>query len=349
MTEDPLGNIQLKEADSYGTGVRNAIPVLGSGAKAFDSAAGAAEDGEVTAGELRGVAAESTGFVQSCMDVGGIVTDPVGWLVGKGLDFLLAVVQPLQDALHFVTGDGPALANAAESFGNIGSGLEELAQQFGEQATTSLANWKGEAAETAGAKLAEFASGIRGTAGEAGNIAQLLQISSMIMTVIEDFLKALITEFVTWLIMIWIPALAAAAPTFGASTAAAGSATGVRAGTTATRASRQVSKLQKLLDKIKSLLDMLKRVFNKTKDVVARIGRSNVAGMAERRSQGFLKSAGGALLDEAKSQVGMPGQPGGPIRPGKPAGTVDNAGKAIEYGTTGDGQSTEETSEQLDF
>jgi hypothetical protein len=118
----------------------------------------------------------------------------------------LSIVQPLQDAIRFVSGDGPALANAAGNFGNIGTGLQDYAQKFVEDAIQSLSQWDGPAAEAAATKLAQFSKGIDGIAGQAGDIAQLLQISSMVMTVIEEFIKALVTEFMTWLIMIWIPA-----------------------------------------------------------------------------------------------------------------------------------------------
>lgn len=346
---DPLGSIQLKEEDSTGKALLNAVPVLGNGVKAFEAAAAADQDGSRSLTEQSGVTAEATGFVQSCMDVAGVVSDPIGWLVGQGLNFLLAVCAPLQDAIHFVSGDGPALAAAAESFNNIGRGLEQFAQQFADEATASLAQWEGEASQTAGEKLGEFAGGIRGTAGKAGDIAGLLQISSMVMTVVEDFIKALLTELITWLIMIWIPALAAAIPSFGASTAAAGAATGVRAGMTATRATRQVSKLQKLLDMIKTLIEKLKLVLNKTKDVIAKMKNSGIAGMADRRNAGFGKSMLDAATGEAKAQVGMPGQPGDAPRPGKPVGHAENARKAGEYAATGDDQSVQETSEKLDF
>ncbi|SFQ63219.1 hypothetical protein SAMN05421810_11148 [Amycolatopsis arida] len=369
---DPLGDIQLKEKQSYGDKVVESIPLAGSAVKTFTSASDALSDGSVSFGEVRGLAADGGSFIQSCTDAAqGIATDPVGWLVSQGLDFLLAVVQPLQDLIHMVSGDGPALAEAAESFNNIGSGLQEFGQKFGEDAVAALAEWEGGAAEAAAAKLAEFGKGIGGVAGEAGNIAQLLQISSMIMTVIEEFIKALLTELITWLIMIWIPALAAAIPTAGASTAAAGTATGVRAAQTGARASQQVSRLRKLLDRIKDILAKLKtwmsdlktnfrRVMD-TKKMQSSLARLEVESAAEagrraswsarlnnadggmvgeRVSTGFGPSVGRAATDNVQDHV----------KPGALAGHYDNAGKAEEYGDTGgEDQSPERTREQLDF
>ncbi|WP_019818453.1 hypothetical protein [Saccharomonospora saliphila] len=352
-TDTPLENIQLKDEDSTGTQALKAVPVVGSGAKAIEAVTGANDDGEATFGDVSSIASESTGLVQSCMDVAGAVNDPLSWLVGKGLDFLLAVCQPLQDALHFVSGDGPALAAAAESFSNIGKALDEFGRNFEQEAKDALSEWHGLAAEAAGTRFGEFANGVSGTAAEAGSIAQLLQISSMIMTVIEDFLKALITELVTWLISIWIPALAAAAPTFGASTAAAGAATGVRAATTASRATRQVSRLQRLLEMVKDLLTKLKTVFGGLRNKVAatKVGEGFRNATAQRQQTGFFASMGSALGDEARAQAGYSLNEQGKPRPtpGKPAGTLDNARKAHDYGDVGTEQSMDEISRQLDF
>jgi hypothetical protein len=198
------------------------------------------ERGKLGGDEIGTLASDGVTFVSSCMGVTEIASDPIGWLVGEGLNFLLSIVQPLQDAIRFVSGDGPALANAAGNFGNIGTGLQDYAQKFVEDAIQSLSQWDGPAAEAAATKLAQFSKGIDGIAGQAGDIAQLLQISSMVMTVIEEFIKALVTEFITWLIMIWIPALAAAVPTCGGSTAAAGAATGIRGAQTGARATGQI-------------------------------------------------------------------------------------------------------------
>lgn len=238
---------------------------LGSGAGVFKAVQDSGKDGKVDGGEIATIATSGAGFVSSCMDVAGIAADPIGWLVGQGLNFLLNVVQPFQDLIHTVSGDGPALANAAGNFGNIGQGLVSYSQKFAQEAQESLADWTGPAAEQAATKLAEFSNGIKGIAGQAGDIAQLLQISSMIMTVIEEFIKALLTELITWLIMIWIPALAAAVPTAGGSTAAAGTATGVKGAATATKATKQVSKLQRLLDKIQEFLAKAKQWFGELK------------------------------------------------------------------------------------
>ncbi|MFD8492321.1 hypothetical protein [Amycolatopsis sp. NPDC059657] len=284
---------------------------LGSAASVFKDVTDATKDGKVEGSEIQTIASSGAGFVSSCMDVKDIATDPIGWLVGQGLNFLIAVVQPLQDAIHFVSGDGPALAEAAENFGNIGTGLADYSKKFAEDAISSLADWKGPAAEAAGKKLAEFSTGIDGIAGQAGDIAKLLQISSMIMTVIEEFIKALLTEFITWLIMIWIPALAAAVPTFGGSTAAAGTATTAKGAQTGAKATKQVSKLQQLLNKIQELLQNLKKFFTEWKTNFKKImdTKKLQAGMAKlevsaAKEAGKRASLGEKLYNAEEGMIG---------------------------------------------
>jgi hypothetical protein len=216
--------------------------------------------------EAAGVLADTAGFVNECATMAGdIASDPLGWLVGQGLDFLYSVVTPLQDALRFVSGDGPALEMAAGNFAGIGEGLQSMAANFVEVADSSLADWDGDAASAARAALAEFTDGMNGVAAKSGNVAEILHGSSMLMTIVEEVIKAIITELVKWLIMIWVPALAAAIPTAGASTGAAGAATGVQAGMTGGRVSRIVAKLQQILTQIKNWLAKLAQTFKKDK------------------------------------------------------------------------------------
>ncbi|WP_086662497.1 WXG100 family type VII secretion target [Lentzea kentuckyensis] len=235
-------------------------PLWGNFVKAKEAAGKTGETGGVA-----GLSAEGSALVTSVVEFGqGMVMDPIGWLVGQGLNFLISVVQPLEDAIHFVSGDGPALQQAGENFGAIAQGISDLSTRFTDDLQSTVTNWGGSASEAAATKLGEFASGIDGVAGQAGELAELLMMSSMVMQIIEDVIKAILSELITWLIMIWIPALAAAVPSCGASTAAAGAATGVRVASTASRVSRIVAKLRQLLTKI---MDFLRNLAAKAKNL----------------------------------------------------------------------------------
>lgn len=235
-------------------------PIWGNFVKAKEAAGKTGDTGGIA-----GLTSEGSALVTSVVEFGqGMVTDPIGWLVGQGLNFLISVVQPLEDAIHFVSGDGPALQQAGENFGAIAQGISDLSTRFTDDLQSTVTSWGGSASEAAATKLGEFAHGIDGVAGQAGELAELLMMSSMVMQIIEDVIKAILSELITWLIMIWIPALAAAVPSCGASTAAAGAATGVRVASTASRVSRIVAKLRGLLTKI---MDFLRNLATKAKNL----------------------------------------------------------------------------------
>ncbi|MCP2253029.1 hypothetical protein LY13_001773 [Prauserella aidingensis] len=362
------GGVEITTGDKdIGMTAVESAPVLGGAVKTFQ-AGGNLTDG-ATDSEIGDLLSEGTGFISSCTGLAGdIAMDPIGWLVGQGLDFLISICQPLQDAIHMVSGDGPALKQAGDNFTAIGQGIEELSGKFSEELNSSLQNWGGEASEAAGTKLADFAKGIDGVAGQAGELAKTLQLSSMVMTVIEEVIKAILTELITWLIMIWIPALASAGPTFGGSTAAASAATGVRAASTGSRVSRLVQKLKDVLSKIMDFLRRMRtRMGNLNQGVRQAMDhrrmRSGLADLAvedgtagarekllsgkglvgERLQDGFGRSMWEAGRDAGLQQVGMKGGQG------KLAGNLNQLNRAGEGQAAGEDQSKSETEDHLDI
>ncbi|GAA1244021.1 hypothetical protein GCM10009676_32160 [Prauserella halophila] len=363
------GGVEITTGDkSLGKTALESAPFLGGAVKTFD--AGSKLTDGATPSEIGGLLSEGTNFISSCRGTAGeIAMDPIGWLVGQGLDFLISVCQPIQDAIHVVSGDGPALQQAADNFKAIGEGIEKLSGKFSEELKSSLQNWGGEASEAAGTKLADFSKGIDGVAGQAGDLVSMLQMSSMVMTVIEEFIKAILTELITWLIMIWIPALAAAVPTAGASTAAAGTATGVRAASTGSRVSRMVQKLQDVLTKIMDFVRRMRtRMGNLNQGVRQAMDhrkmRSGLADLAvqdgnatlnekllsgnglvgERLQQGLGKSLWDAGKGSLQDQVGK-GQNG----KGKLYGNIGKVTGAAEGEGIGEDQSKSETEDHLDI
>lgn len=268
---DSTSGIKVKAYDSTTLGnLAKSGPLVGhynKGKSVYDSLTSWPNDPDVEDLSLHagGIIADTAGFIQGCAsEAMSIASDPLGWLISQGLNFLLNIVQPLQDALHAVTGDGPALSKAAGNFASIGQGLEAMSEDFVRVADEALKEWHGEAADAAKVALAKFAKGVSGVSAKSGNISEMLAMSSMLMTVIEEVLKAIITELISWLIMIWIPALAAAVPTAGASTAAAGSATAVKGSMTAAKTTQKVSKLQQILSVIKAWFAKFKATLAKT-------------------------------------------------------------------------------------
>ncbi len=238
-----------------------ATPVVGTVWKSGKSIAehareiGQADDfGDLAAasGKLVGDGAQ---FVSSAaLDVTFFAMDPIGWLVSHGLNMLLELVQPLQDALHQVSGDGPAIGHASDNFATIAQGFVALADDFESTGDEALKDWLEDAGDAARAALGDFSTGIRGLGSSAGSVAEVLQMWSMVMVVIEEVIKAIISELVSWLITIWLPALASSVITLGGSVAAAMTASVAKAASVFAKVTRHLGVFGRLLDEFMAFL-----------------------------------------------------------------------------------------------
>jgi len=258
VAESVAADVKLHKESTYGQKVAEAIPLVGGGIKAYNKADekfGDAKDMGDVVSASKDLVADGASFVKEAgEEIVGFALDPVGTLVSHGLDMLLEVIQPLQDGLHVATGDGPALGDAAGDFENIGEGFVKLAEQFVETGDETLKEWKGEGAEAARAALAKFSQGIEGIGSAANAVAETLKMWSIVMKVIEEVIKGIISDLITTLIYIWIPAIAASLITAGTSVAAATTATVARVANAFAKVAKKLGKLGKLLEKFMAFL-----------------------------------------------------------------------------------------------
>src|SRR5699024_566633 len=162
-----------------------------------------------------------------------------------------------------------------------------------------------------------------------------------IMVAIEEFIKGLIADLLTFLIELWIPALAAAAFTWGGSTAAAASTTAIRAGTTIARSGRQVSKLGTLLQKFGRLLAKLSRLL---KNLAQRTRSLQRTGTARQIGQQARSEATRSVKENAQGAF-VPDM----TTPGGIKSTISDVASYAEAGNIGNDASAETTSERLDW
>ncbi|MGW4207385.1 hypothetical protein ACWEIJ_05305 [Lentzea sp. NPDC004789] len=306
-------------------------------------------DGEAIAKDVVSVISDMNGFMQEGMKFAGAITDPLNWLISKGLGWLLDVVAPLKQAVDLVTGDPAATSKAAGAFNDIAKQTEDLARTFDEKLHEGLQSWKSEAGDKAAQKLGGFHHGIEGTAGTAGHIASLLQGSSMFMQVAEDILKGILSDLIEWLVVTWVAAQLAAIPTCGASEAAAAAATPVEAGISTAKAGNEVNKVRSLIQKIMNVLKRIREVLRESK-----IGKAFVEGVAKDKPATFGKALDKAVRDQAKKAIGLDKSKVGddkytdPIKiANKVAGYADGIYKTVAYGTKGD--ESAKTDEELDI
>ncbi|MFO7192610.1 hypothetical protein [Thermocrispum sp.] len=263
--EDATENVKLKSTDptvqEYAENIVKAEPLGSERLAMAKSTAGLATSvadlmqGQAGVGDVATAAAnvvlDTTDFVASAVgDITSFASDPIAWLVGNGLDMLLAVVTPLQDALHFVTGDGPALKKGAENFVGIAKGLEDMGKNLCEVSDDRLKEWTGDASEAGKKALAEFADGINGVSAASVRVAEVLQSSALLMETVETVVKSLISDFVAEAIKIMVPRLAASVVTFGASIAEGMAEVMAKLAITFPKIMKYVEKLTRILGRI---------------------------------------------------------------------------------------------------
>ncbi|MGW4489580.1 hypothetical protein ACWEOE_37825 [Amycolatopsis sp. NPDC004368] len=274
-------------------------PFIGKGVEGVNRAVenfGDAEDAGDFAAATGQMLQDGAGFVaNAAMDVASFALDPVGWLVSNGLNMLLELISPLQDALHFVTGDGDSLKDAAGNFSQIGEGFVKLGDDFAKKGKDELRTWVGDGGEAARKSLDQFSEGIKGVGSTAGGIAETLQMWSMVMTVIEEVVKAIISELVSWLIYIWLPALAASIVSLGSSVAAAMTASIAKAASAFTKITSKLGKLGELLQKFMTFLA-------KWTDDLIKQGRKLTPSGGAGMTPGMEKAATGALASATNSR-----------------------------------------------
>jgi hypothetical protein len=220
-------------------------PLVGTAMSAYQDA---------TSGDIGSLGADIGNFVMGAQSV---MEDPLNALISAGLNFLMDVIQPLRDCLQKVTGDAGALDDTKETFTDIGKDIDNLASELDQITRTGFQNWSGPAKDAAGQKVATFVQGVQGTAGNAGDVAQVLSLSAMLMEGAYNLVMGIISDLIEWLVVTWLAALAAEAPTFGGSTAAAGAATTAEVGVEGASAADKVEQATSLVDRISSVFEKI--------------------------------------------------------------------------------------------
>ncbi|MFI6094175.1 WXG100 family type VII secretion target [Lentzea sp. NPDC051213] len=338
---------------SVGKQAAKSVPFGGSSYSLMKDSAKLADDiksgdGAAIAKDVVSVLSDMNNFMQEGMKLAGAISDPLNFLISKGLGWLLDVVAPLKQAVDLVTGDPAATSKAAGAFNDIAKQTEDLARTFDDQLKEGLRSWKSDAGDKAAEKLGGFHHGIEGTAATAGNVAAVLQGSSILMQVAEDIIKGILSDLIEWLVVTWIAAQLAAVPTLGASEVAAAAATPVEAGISTAKAGKEVNKVRSVIQKIMDVLKRIREVLRNSK-----IGNAFREGVADKPAT-FGKALSKAAQDQVKKAAGLDksGPEGSkytdPIKiANKVAGIADGLYKTVSYGSKGDESS--KTDQELDI
>lgn len=236
------------------------------------------------------------GVASFASQAGAFVADPVGTLAAWGLDILLSLVTPLQDALDWVSGSPGDMQDAAELWNRIAQADVDLSQAVVDN-MQPLSNWVGRDGAAAALKTNLIGAGLYGAGVMANEIAQSLAWAQMMADAIQSVIKFLISQLIKYFITEIAPMILGGAFTFGATAATGVAWASVRAAQTATNVASKISQMTGL--------------FGRLMGVLAKIGSSNTAVVAiDALRNGVPDAIGMSQNAEGDFQAIQPGQGG---------------------------------------
>ncbi len=180
------------------------------------AAVGRADDaGEMTAA-LSDLAASTAGWGWDMMDA---ATNPLSFLIGAGLDFLISLIQPIDDAVGMVTGNGERMMAEIERWEGIKGGLPPIGEAVAAIPEGGLSEWSGQDGDLAREKIKEFAESVFELGDKVQVLQGLMQLCELIATLIRKTLLSLLSDWITKQIIAWAAATAASTVTFGGAAA----------------------------------------------------------------------------------------------------------------------------------
>ncbi|GIG60432.1 hypothetical protein Lfu02_48040 [Longispora fulva] len=240
-----------------------------------------------------------------------VVFDPMNALLAAGLGFLVDVVQPFEDLVGLVTGNGERMATEISRWERVGRALVPLAEEVRKCGEDHMFGWRGLTAERSRERLDAFANGMRAVATDIKLIEVCLILAKTVMDIAQAVLIQLLATWVEWLIITWMIAMDAAPETAGASVNVAVVATEVEGGV-------MLSRGVVFLDRVVPVLGRLENMFKKLEPMKMAGVREGYAPKGAQRSAGSVrdeyvrsddtwmpaatKGAGGAVSVEQRYQ-----------------------------------------------
>jgi len=179
--------------------------------------------------------------------------EPVATLAGWGLDVLLALVKPLQDALDWVTGSPSQMRDTAELWDRIAQANVDLSQAVSDN-LQPLSNWSSSDGGMARLKGDVIAAGFYGAATMGNEISALLGAAQLLADTIQAIIKYLISKLIEYFLVEIAPMILASPATFGASAATGIAWAALRASQTAAAVSAKIAKITTMFGKLSQIL-----------------------------------------------------------------------------------------------
>ncbi|GAB3070219.1 hypothetical protein [Nocardioides zeae] len=136
----------------------------------------------------------------SVSEVGDLLSDPVGALVGAGIGFLLERIEPLHQFLDHLAGNPDAVLAQAATWDAVARGLAATAADYEGEVTTVTADWEGAAAAAYSTYGRARSLAVHACSVAATGVAASVQLASSLVAGVRQVVRETIAEIVAWLL-----------------------------------------------------------------------------------------------------------------------------------------------------
>jgi hypothetical protein len=147
---------------------------------------------------------------------GAIGIDPIKWLAGTIVDFLIQTFQPLEDILGLVTGNEARMNVSANMWQEVGNAMPPIADHMLTVVDGELAQWEGEAGSAARTRVMELGLMVDAMGYLAGGMEMVLQMMAGLAKALRGFVQGKIADGVAWILKTIFPQIVASVATLGA-------------------------------------------------------------------------------------------------------------------------------------
>ncbi len=200
------------------------------------------------------------------LEVLSMVIDPLGTLASYGVSWLIEHVRPLKEALDWFAGDPPVITSFSETWGNVATEVNAVAQEFLNEVNAGTSGWSGTAADAYRLHSAEVSDAVAGAGALADGISAGVMIMGEVVAFVREFVRDMVGELVGRLIS-WALEVAA---TLGLATPLV-----VAQATTAISkvASRIADLVRKLVKTIGNVSPRIRKIVSKLDEIIGQLSK----------------------------------------------------------------------------
>ncbi|WP_197321095.1 EspA/EspE family type VII secretion system effector [Saccharomonospora sp. NB11] len=145
-----------------------------------------------------------SGLVAGGLDVASAISDPIGFVAGQVISWMLEHIEPARKALDDLAGNPDMVKAYSQSWTNVEEELTALGEDVKSAAPSETQGWTGGAADAYRAKAEELAGVFGGAAGAAHGLAGITmgmaEVVNGVRTAVRDLLASIAGSLVSWTI-----------------------------------------------------------------------------------------------------------------------------------------------------